>query len=102
VGKPFYIHMFTLALTVVLALLISRFWCRYLCPLGAIAGAFNKVSMVNISLDEKKCKKCFVCLEACGMGITKLKDIGGSTDCILCGRCVEACPEKALSFAIKK
>ncbi|MCK4433927.1 4Fe-4S binding protein [Candidatus Bathyarchaeota archaeon] len=101
-GKPFYIHMFTLALTIVLALLISRFWCRYLCPLGAIAGAFNKVSIVNISLDEKRCKKCFVCLEACGMGITKLKDIGGSTDCILCGRCVEACPEKALSFAIKK
>ncbi len=99
---PFAIHMFTLALTIVLALLISRFWCRYLCPLGAIAGAFNKVNIVNISLDEKKCKKCFVCLEACGMGITKLKDIGSSTDCILCGRCIEACPEKVLRFTIKK
>jgi len=102
VGGPFYIHMFTLALTVVLALLISRFWCRYLCPMGAIAGAFNKVSMVNISLDEKRCKKCSVCLEACGMGITKLEDIGVSTDCILCGRCIEACPEKALHFTAKK
>jgi ferredoxin-type protein NapH len=102
IGKPFGIHMFTLALTIVLALVISRFWCRYLCPLGAITGVFNKVSMVNINMDEKRCKKCFVCLETCGMGITKLKDIGGSTDCILCGRCVEACPEKALSFAIKK
>lgn len=100
-GQPFYVHMFTLALTIVLALLISRFWCRYLCPMGAIAGAFNKVSIVNISLDEKRCKKCSVCLEACGMGITKLEDIGSSTDCILCGRCVEACPEKALSFKIK-
>jgi len=101
-GVFFYVHMFTLALTVVLALLISRFWCRYLCPLGAIAGAFNKVSMVNISLDEKRCKECFVCLEACGMGITKLEDIGGSTDCILCGRCVEACSEKALRFTTRK
>jgi len=100
--EPFYIHMFTLALTVVLALLISRFWCRYLCPMGAIAGAFNKVSVVRISLDEKRCKKCDVCLEACGMGITELEDIGVSTDCILCGRCVEACPEKALRFTIKK
>ena len=100
-GLFFYIHMFTLALTIVLALLISRFWCRYLCPLGAIAGAFNKVSIVNISLDEKRCKKCFLCLEACGMKITKLEDIGNSTDCILCGRCVEACPEKALSFQMK-
>ena len=102
VGKPFYIHMFTLVLTIVLALLISRFWCRYLCPLGAIAGAFNKVSMVNISLDEKRCKECFVCLEVCGMGITKPEDIGSSTDCILCGRCIEACPEKALRFTTKK
>jgi polyferredoxin len=70
--------------------------------MGAIAGAFNKVSVVNISLDEKRCKKCSVCLQACPMGITKLEDIGSSTDCILCGRCVEACPEKALSFKIKK
>jgi len=101
-GLYFYIHMLTLALTIILALLISRFWCRYLCPLGAIVGAFNKVSMVNISLDEKRCKKCFVCLKACGMGITKQEDIGNSTDCILCGRCVEACPEKALHFTVKR
>ena len=102
IGQPFYIHMLTLVLTIVLALLISRFWCRYLCPMGAIAGAFNKVSIVNISLDEEKCKKCDVCLKACRMGITKLEDIGSSTDCILCGRCIEACPLKALSFSIKK
>jgi ferredoxin-type protein NapH len=99
---PFAIHMFTLALTIALALLISRFWCRYLCPLGAIAGAFNKVSMVNIHLDEKKCVKCNVCLQACPMGITEIGDIGNSTDCILCGRCVEACPEKALNFRVKE
>jgi len=102
IGQPFYIHMFTLALTIVLALLISRFWCRYLCPMGAIAGVFNKVSVVSISLNEKKCKKCLSCLEACGMGITKLGEIGNSTDCILCGRCVEACPLSALSFTVKR
>lgn len=91
----------TLVLTVVLALLISRFWCRYLYPMGAIAGVFNKVSLVNIDLDEGRCEECFVCLEACGMGITELEDIGNSTDCILCGRCVEDCPEEALRFPDK-
>ena len=101
-GLYFYVHMLTLVLTIILALLVSRFWCRYLCPMGAIARAFNKVSMVNMSLNESKCKKCSVCLDACGMGITKLEDIGNSTDCILCGRCIEACPQEALSFTIKK
>ncbi|MDH5376035.1 MAG: 4Fe-4S binding protein [Candidatus Bathyarchaeota archaeon] len=38
--------------------------------------------------------------EPWGMGMTKLEDIGSSTDCILCGRCIEACPEKALRFTI--
>ncbi|NWF87712.1 4Fe-4S binding protein [Candidatus Bathyarchaeota archaeon] len=97
-GIYFYIHMLTLALTIVLAILISRFWCRYLCPLGAIAGAFNKVGILTIRWDEEKCKKCNDCLDVCPMGITKTEDVGTSTDCTLCGRCVEACPEKALSF----
>jgi len=101
VGAPFYIHMFTLVLTIVLALVISRFWCRYLCPLGAIAGAFNKVGILTIDWNEAKCKKCKTCLDTCVMGITEMEEVGSSTDCILCGRCVEACPEKALSFKIK-
>jgi len=96
-GLFLYVHIFTLILTVSLALLASRFWCRYLCPLGAIAGAFNKVSMLTIEWDEEK----YTCLEACVMGITNMEDVGSSTDCILCGRCVEACPEKALNFKIK-
>jgi polyferredoxin len=101
-GLYFYIHMFTLVLTIVLALLISRFWCRYLCPLGAIAGAFNKVGILTVAWDEAKCKKCRNCLDVCVMGITEMEEVGSSTDCILCGRCVEACPEKALSFKIKR
>ncbi len=101
-GLFFYTHMFTLFLTIALALVISRFWCRYLCPMGAIAGAFNKISIANISLDEEKCKRCFICLEDCVMGIRRLEMIGKSSDCILCGRCVEACSEEALSFTIKK
>jgi len=101
IGLYFYIHLFTLALVIILALIISRFWCRYLCPLGAIVGAFNKLSFLTIRLDDEKCKKCALCLEACTMGINEINGIGNSTDCTLCGICVEECLEKALKFTFK-
>jgi len=97
-GVFFYIHILTLVATVVLAYFVSRFWCRYLCPLGAINGLFNKVSVVNIHLNKERCDGCKVCLKACEMGIRRVDEIGRSTDCTLCGQCVEACPDKALSF----
>ena len=97
----FYVHIFTLIATLILAYLIAHFWCRYLCPLGAIHGIFNKVSLLNIRFDDKKCTECEVCLEVCPMGIDRVHDVGRSTDCTMCGRCVEKCPEKALSFVMK-
>lgn len=97
----FYIHIVTLTLTIVLVLLFSRFWCRYLCPLATI-GVFNRLSIVTISMDPRKCTGCLECLDACPMGLEKLTNIGSSTDCILCGRCVDACPTDALKFSVRK
>jgi len=95
----FYIHIFTLALTILLAALISRFWCRYLCPLGAISGMFNRISIISINLDPERCLRCNDCLESCIMGISRVEDIGRSIDCILCGRCIASCGSKALKYA---
>lgn len=95
----FYVHMVTLVLTIVLLLLFSRFWCRYLCPLGTM-GAFNRLSVITISLDSAKCTKCLKCLDVCPMGLEKVGDIGSSSDCILCGRCVDICPTEALKMSV--
>ena len=92
-----YVHIATLALTIVLVILFSRFWCRYLCPFGTI-GIFNKVSIVTISVDSEKCTRCLQCLDVCPVGIEKVADIGSSSDCIMCGRCVDVCPVKALKM----
>ena len=100
-GFFFYVHIATLILTVVLVLLFSRFWCRYLCPMGTI-GVFNKLSVLTISLDSTKCTQCLKCLHVCPMGIEKLSDIGPSSDCILCGKCVEACQTDALKINVRK
>ncbi len=101
IGVFFYVHIATLILTIVLVLFFSRFWCRYLCPLGTI-GIFNKLSIVTISLNPAKCKECLDCLSVCPMGIDKLPDIGSSTDCIVCGKCVESCPTNALTISVRK
>jgi ferredoxin-type protein NapH len=97
----FYVHIATLISTIVLVLLFSRFWCRYLCPLGSI-GIFNKLSILTISLNPTKCTKCGKCLDACPMSIDKLENIGKSSDCILCGKCVEACQTNALRINVRR
>ena len=98
-GTYFRVHMMTLLLVVVLALVVSRFWCRYLCPLGAFYSVFNKFNLFTIRYEAEKCERCLVCLEVCPMGIDNVEAIGSSTNCILCGRCVEECPAEALSFS---
>jgi len=95
-GLPFYIHLFILALVLITALFVPRAWCRYICPLGAISGLFNRISVVRVELDEERCIACEACLRVCPMGLSSLSDIGTSVECLLCGRCVEACPHGAL------
>ena len=89
------------------AILIPRFWCRYLCPMGALSSFFNKVSIFSIRKDQSKCTGCNYCVNACPTRVQAIRneDIDDKiTDmnCIFCLDCVEACPEKALSFAINK
>ncbi len=95
-GLFFYVHLATLAMALVAFVLIGRFWCRYLCPLGAIFGTFNPVSILKVKVDFSKCNGCMQCLEACPVNIEKLEDVENSTDCTRCGRCIEACQVKAL------
>jgi len=97
----FSIHIVTLILTILLVLLFSRFWCRYLCPLGTI-GIFNRISIMTISLDSTKCTNCLKCLDVCPMELKKVEDIGLSSDCIMCGRCVDVCSTDALKMRARR
>jgi ferredoxin-type protein NapH len=104
-GTFFYVHLGTLAISVVAFVLIGRFWCRYLCPLGiGIFGIFNRVSFLKVSPDMDKCSGCGKCMEVCPVKIAEPEDIENSLDCIRCGKCVEACPTNAIriSSAIRR
>ena len=102
VNQPFLVHMGTLAFTLIGMLLISRFWCRYLCPMGALFSLFNRVSLLKLKLDKTKCKGCGACASVCPMGLEPHYQ-HDNHNCIKCGRCADSCDLGALSigFSLK-
>jgi uncharacterized protein with FMN-binding domain/Pyruvate/2-oxoacid:ferredoxin oxidoreductase delta subunit len=82
-----------LALIAVGAVFIERFFCRYLCPLGAILAILSKVRIFNITKLRDKCGPCRICTNNCSMGI-KLYEVDKVTsgECINCFKCLEVCP----------
>jgi ferredoxin-type protein NapH len=92
-------------LTVFFLLLISflfihRFWCRYLCPVGAIAAFFNKISPLHLHLDPSLCNKCKDCLDVCPTRVN-IFEVARTrpVECILCGECADACRLGALRLS---
>lgn len=102
VGTLFSLKMAILILTVIGCVFFYRFFCRILCPLGAIYGLFNKISIFHLEIDSHKCVGCGKCKETCKMEVDPVKT-PGSMECIRCGACVDACPTGAvcLGFSAK-
>lgn len=96
-GSRFAFKTAILALVLISAVIIYRPFCKYLCPLGAFYGLFNRVSVVRIGLDRDLCTGCGACSAVCGMGVDPSRD-PDSCECIRCGRCTAVCPEGALEW----
>lgn len=84
-----------LALVLALSVKVGRPFCRYLCPLGALYGLFNRFSLSRMALDAHKCVRCGACERACPMQVDVTKNIN-SPECIRCGKCRRVCPEGAI------
>jgi polyferredoxin len=78
---------------------VTRFWCRALCPLGALLGVAARWSILGLHKDASTCNKCSRCLIHCQGGDDP---IGGAlwhkAECHLCMNCIEACPRGSLEF----
>jgi polyferredoxin len=84
-----------LAALLVLSILIRNFWCRYLCPYGALLGALSFVSIFKIHRNEDTCTQCHQCTRSCPVDIKVHKTTGVISDeCHACLKCVAVCPEK--------
>lgn len=85
-----------LILTIISSIIIYRPFCRYVCPLGAIYGIFNKISFYRFKIDGTKCTKCGACQKICKLNIP-VYEKPNTADCIRCGDCKAACPQSAIT-----
>ena len=81
------------ALLVVASVFVQNFWCRYLCPYGALMGLASLASPLRIRRETSLCIDCGKCAKACpsALPVDKLITIQ-SAECIGCLECVAECP----------
>jgi polyferredoxin len=82
-----------LALLVAASMFIENFWCRYLCPYGALLGLAALASPLRIRRDTALCIDCAKCARACpsALPVDRLVEIR-SAECTACLECVASCP----------
>ena len=96
IGALFDWKVVLLVLIVIGSIFVPRFFCRYLCPLGAVYALFNRFAFYRLELDKDKCINCGKCNEICPMAVEVTADIN-SPECIRCGKCKVVCPADAIS-----
>lgn len=96
-GTLFVQKLFILLAAVALSILFYRPFCKWICPLGAFYALLNKISLLEIKMDEQKCVSCGKCAASCKMDVD-VRKTPNHAECIRCGKCITACPAEALCF----
>lgn len=91
-GRLFDWKLFILVVILISSLFFYRFFCRFLCPLGAVYSLFSGISIPGIQVDKGACTHCGACVRYCKMDIRK----PGDRECIQCGECMEHCSRRAI------
>jgi polyferredoxin/formate hydrogenlyase subunit 6/NADH:ubiquinone oxidoreductase subunit I len=90
--------IFAIFLTVVLLnLIIPRFYCRFICPLGALFGIINRFAIWRIGKKQNECVNCKLCEKSCEGGCEPAGNIRIS-ECVLCFNCLDDCKENIISY----
>ena len=93
--------LMTVLLVAILLLNLSerRFWCRYLCPLGALLGLIGRWALLKRELAES-CNDCGACDRVCQGGLKNRT--WTATECLYCMACDDACPKTTVSFGFSR
>lgn len=93
---PSLLTVQVLVLLAVLSLLVENFWCRYLCPYGALLGLIGWFSPVAVRRLPSACTGCRFCDRVCPARL-QVSQAGSvlSPECTACLNCIGACPARA-------
>lgn len=97
----FWVGAVILIGSLVASLFYDRFFCKYLCPMGAFYGLVSKLGLYRVRRDADRCIDCGKCDKVCpvDLPVSQGKDVA-SAECLACGLCVNVCPAKgALAIA---
>ncbi len=73
------------------SMLVQRFWCKYLCPLGVLRAVSNKIAPLRIFIDQDRCTSCHRCDADCPVDIAPIPENMRSLECVQCLECLETC-----------
>lgn len=101
--QPYFHQAFWLGAILVVILLmnlrVTRWWCRALCPLGALLGIASRWAILGLEKRTTQCGDCQRCLLACQGGDDPIPGARWrKSECHLCMNCVAGCPEGHIAF----
>jgi polyferredoxin len=82
---------------VILNLVIPRFYCRFICPLGALFGILGRFAIWRIGKNQTECSNCKLCERSCEGGCEPGSNIRIS-ECVLCFNCRRDCKDELISY----
>lgn len=92
---PIFTWKFCVLVAIIVAsVFLYRPFCRFLCPLGAVYGFFNRFALIGVKLDQNKCTDCGLCIQHCKMDVKHV----GDHECINCGECIKVCKAQAITW----
>ncbi len=96
-GGLSWMAMLLAAIALFEVLLSRRWWCRYVCPGGALYALLGWSRPLRVKLKREACTDCAACTAACPMGLNPMKGQMG-IECDNCGVCITACGDDALDY----